>query len=229
MSAITIAIDGYSSCGKSTLAKDLAAELGYGYVDSGAMYRAVTYYFQQHQIDLHDEAAVAAALENVQIGFRYVDGQNRTFLNGQDIEDQIRTLTVSNFVSEIAAVSAIRTFLVAQQKALGKDKGIVMDGRDIGTVVFPDAELKIFLTSDSHKRAERRFQELRAKGIAGSEQAVIENLQKRDRIDSTRKDSPLRKAADAVQLDNTNITRAEQAAMVLALARQRMGDVALGA
>ena len=222
VSAITIAIDGYSSCGKSTLAKDIAAALGYGYVDSGAMYRAVTHYFQQHDVDINDEAAVERALGQIRIGFRHVGGQNRTYLNGEDIEDHIRTLRVSNFVSEIAAVSAIRRFLVSQQKELGRDKGIVMDGRDIGTVVFPRAELKIFLTSAPYKRAERRFQELQAKGMDGSVQEVIENLQKRDRIDSTRKDSPLRKATDAVQVDNSNISRAEQAAMVLALARERM-------
>ena len=221
--AITIAIDGRSSCGKSTLAKDLARLLDYGYVDSGAMYRAVTHYFQQHGVDIDDAAAVAAALERIRIQFKSVDGQNHTFLNGEDIEGHIRTLKVSNFVSEIAAVSAIRSFLVAQQKALGEDKGIVMDGRDIGTVVFPDAELKIFLTSDAYKRAERRFQELQTKGMQGTVQEVIENLQKRDRIDSTRKDSPLRKAADAVQIDNTNISREEQAAMVLALAKARIG------
>ena len=220
--AITIAIDGRSSCGKSTLAKDLAQALGYGYVDSGAMYRAVTHYFQEHNISLEDEAAVKGALENIQISFRHVGGQNCTFLNDENVEGVIRTLEVSNFVSEIAEVSAIRSFLVAQQKALGKGKGIVMDGRDIGTVVFPDAELKIFLTSDAYKRAERRFQELQTKGMQGTVQEVIANLQKRDRIDSTRKDSPLRKAADAVQVDNTNITRKEQAAMVLALAKERV-------
>ena len=223
MPAITIAIDGRSSCGKSTLAKDLARELDYGYVDSGAMYRAVTYYFQQHGVDIADAAAVDAALRQIRIQFKNIGGQNRTFLNGEDIEAHIRTLQVSNFVSEIAEVSAIRSFLVAQQKALGQDKGIVMDGRDIGTVVFPDAELKVYLTSDAHKRAERRFQEMQVKGMEGSVQEVIENLKKRDHIDSNRKDSPLRKAADAVQIDNTNITREEQAAMVLALAKARIG------
>ena len=156
---ITIAIDGFSSCGKSTLARDLAKALGYAYVDSGAMYRAVTLYFLEQGIDYHDAEAVKAALPNIKIQFKHKNNSNRTYLNGEDVEEKIRTMEVSQHVSPVAAISQVRKAMVAQQQAMGKAKGIVMDGRDIGTVVFPDAELKIFLTASEVVRSQRRYEE----------------------------------------------------------------------
>jgi len=213
---IVIAIDGHSSCGKSTLAKDLAAKIGYGYVDSGAMYRAVTYYFLQHYIDIENMEAVQEALDKINIRFKCLEnGKNTTFLNDENVEEAIRGMNVSAMVSQVAAIHSVRKKLVEEQRKMGADKGIVMDGRDIGTVVFPSAELKIFLTAAESVRAERRFQELSAKGIEISKEEIIENLKTRDHIDSTRADSPLRKADDAVLLDNTELTREEQLEMVL--------------
>ena len=200
---IIIAIDGWSSCGKSTLAKALAKKLSYAYIDTGAMYRACTYYFIQHQIDLKDEDAVQAALKNIQITFKAIEGLNTTFLNGKNVEQEIRSMAVSNLVSPVAELSVVRKFLVEQQQAMGQQKSVVLDGRDIGTVVFPNAELKIFLTAEPEVRAERRFEELKQKGIQITLAEVIANLQERDHIDSTRADSPLKQAEDAHLIDNT--------------------------
>lgn len=203
---IIIALDGHSSCGKSTLAKDLAKALSYSYIDSGAMYRAVTLYFIRYNIDLEDPAAVEGALENIHIRFENKAGKNRTILNGEDVEEEIRQMTVSNLVSPVAAISAVRRAMVKQQQAMGKEKGLVMDGRDIGTVVFPDAELKIFLTASIEERTMRRYLELVEKGQEITIEKVRENLQERDYIDSNRADSPLRKAEDAIIIDNTKIS-----------------------
>lgn len=211
---ITIAVDGYSSTGKSTLAKELAKHLSYIYVDSGAMYRCVALYAVQANLynpDLN-KAELVKQLDRVTISFKYdeISKQNRTFLNGKDVEDEIRTLKVSNKVSEVAAIPDVRKHLVKIQKALGKNKGVVMDGRDIGTVVFPDAELKIFMTADPNIRAKRRFEELTAKGEKVNFKAVLANLTTRDADDTSRADSPLIQAADALVLDNSNLSRQEQ-------------------
>jgi len=200
---IIIAIDGWSSCGKSTLAKAIAKKLNYAYIDTGAMYRACTYFFIQQQIDLKDEGAVEAALKNIQITFKSIDGINTTFLNAKNVEQDIRSMDVSNLVSPVAELSVVRKFLVEQQQAMGQQKSVVLDGRDIGTVVFPNAELKIFLTAEPEVRAKRRFEELKQKGIEITLSEVITNLQERDHIDSTRADSPLKQANDAHLIDNT--------------------------
>lgn len=217
---IIIAVDGFSSTGKSTLAKDLAKKIGYGYIDTGAMYRAVTLYFLRHETDIADEAAVAEALKKIEIDFQNIDGVNTTFLNGENVEKEIRKMYVSDFVSPVAAVSAVRRAMVKLQQAMGKKKGIVMDGRDIGTVVFPEAELKIFVTSDPKTRVDRRYAELQNKGLQADYEEVAKNLRERDHIDSTRADSPLRQAEDARVLDNTALTRAGQ----LALAEEWVSD-----
>ena len=203
MKRIIVAIDGHSSCGKSTLAKALAKTLHYAYLDSGAMYRAVTLYFLEQNIDYNNPEAVAEALQQIEIHFERVDGQNRTFLNGQDVENEIREMYVSAHVSPVSAISTVRRAMVAQQQAMGKRRDIVADGRDIGTVVFPDAELKIFLTADADVRTSRRHLELAAKGIDAEWMDIYNNLLERDRIDSGRADSPLRQANDAVVIDNT--------------------------
>lgn len=217
---IIIAVDGFSSTGKSTLAKDLAKKIGYGYIDTGAMYRAVTLYFLRHETDIADETAVAEALKNIEIDFQNIDGVNTTFLNGENVEKEIRKMYVSDFVSPVAAVSSVRRAMVKLQQAMGKKKGIVMDGRDIGTVVFPEAELKIFVTSDPKTRVDRRYAELQNKGLQADYEEVAKNLRERDHIDSTRADSPLRQAEDARVLDNTALTRAGQ----LALAEEWVSD-----
>lgn len=222
MRNIIIAIDGYSSCGKSTLARDLAAALRFGYVDSGAMYRAVTLYFLDHGIDFDNHEAVVNALRNIRIEFKNIHHENRTFLNGKDVEDDIRDMRVSSAVSPVAAIPEVRRALVQQQKELGQTGGIVMDGRDIGTVVFPDAELKIFLTADPDERVRRRQLELTAKGLELSEESVRKNLLERDHIDSTRADSPLMQANDAIVMDNTLLNRQEQLDVALQLAREKM-------
>ena len=213
---ITIAIDGFSSCGKSTMAKDLAKEIGYIYVDTGAMYRSVTLYALQHGMfgadNSIDTAALEKAMPQIKISFKLnaETGRPDTYLNGQLVEKDIRTMEVSSRVSPIAALPFVRKALVEQQQAMGKEKGIVMDGRDIGTVVFPDAELKVFVTASAEVRAQRRFDELKAKGMPADLQDILKNVQERDYIDSHRKVSPLRKADDAVELDNSNMTIAEQ-------------------
>lgn len=212
MERIIIAIDGYSSCGKSTLAKALAARLGYAYIDSGAMYRAVTLYFQHHHIPLDDEIAIAEALENIHIEFQYnpVLQQNETWLNGESVESAIRSLEVSNAVSPVSAIKIVRQAMVALQRKAGLNKGIVMDGRDIGTNVFPEAELKIFMTADPEVRAVRRYEELKAKGENHSLEAIRQNLSERDRIDTSRIENPLRQAEDALVLDNSALNPEQQ-------------------
>lgn len=213
---ITIAIDGFSSCGKSTMAKDLAKEIGYIYVDTGAMYRSVTLYALQHGMfgadNSIDTATLEKAMPQIKISFKLnaETGRPDTYLNGQLVEKDIRTMEVSSRVSPIAALPFVRKALVQQQQAMGKEKGIVMDGRDIGTVVFPDAELKVFVTASAEVRAQRRFDELKAKGMPADLQDILKNVQERDYIDSHREVSPLRKADDAVELDNSNMTIAEQ-------------------
>lgn len=212
MKPIIIAIDGYSSCGKSTLAKALAARFGFAYVDSGAMYRAVTLYFIEQKIALDDDAAIAKSLENIHIHFEYnpEHRRNETYLNNRMVEDEIRSKPVSDLVSPVATIKAVRTAMVALQRKAAINKSIVMDGRDIGTHVFPESELKLFMTADPKVRATRRFAELKAKGENWSMDEVIENLRERDRIDSTREENPLRQAADARVLDNSALTEQEQ-------------------
>lgn len=215
-----IAIDGFSSCGKSTVAKALAKKLNFVFVDSGAMYRAVTLYFIQNNVDMHDEAQVAAAISDIHIDFIPNSQQTQILLNGEDISDAIRTMEVSSLVSEVSALKQVRTAMVAQQQKLGAKRNIVMDGRDIGTTVFPQADLKIFMTADPYIRAERRFAELAAKGEQLTMEEVKENLAHRDHIDSTREESPLRQADDAVVLDNSQLTQEQQLDFVLDLYQQ---------
>lgn len=217
MKKIIITIDGYSSCGKSTLAKQLAKQLGYVYIDSGAMYRAITLYFIQNRVDWADTKAVKAALENVQLQFHPdpVSGQSEMYLNDENVEHFIREMIVAEKVSEVAAVKEVREFAVAQQQQMGNKKGLVMDGRDIGTVVFPDAELKIFMTAEPAIRVERRFKELYAKNKHITIEEVKENLELRDYIDANREISPLRKAEDAIILDNSQLSMEDQLALVM--------------
>lgn len=215
MKRIIIAIDGYSSCGKSTLAKALAKSLHYAYVDTGAMYRAVTLYFLNNNVDINNREAVKDALQHIEIHFERTKTGNHTFLNDVDVENEIRTMRISEMVSPVSTISEVRRFLVAQQQKMGKRKGIVMDGRDIGTVVFPNAELKIFLTADTNIRTQRRFDELASKGQPTDFEAVKRNLLERDMIDSNRADSPLRQADDAILIDNSDLTPSEQLEKVL--------------
>lgn len=216
MKKIVIAIDGYSSCGKSTMAKDLAREVGYIYVDTGAMYRAVTLFAMRNSVfdadDNIDEARLKALLPDVKLTFK-LNSETKlpeVCLNGECVERDIRTLEVSQHVSPIAALPFVREKLVEQQQAMGKEKGIVMDGRDIGTVVFPDAELKIFVTASAEIRAQRRFKELEAKGMPANFDEILQNVEQRDYIDTHRETSPLRQADDALVLDNSHLTIAEQ-------------------
>ncbi|HLN96790.1 MAG TPA: (d)CMP kinase [Flavobacterium sp.] len=225
MKKITIAIDGFSSTGKSTLAKQLAKELGYVYVDSGAMYRAITLYAMQQgyvTADYLDRVHLVEDLPSIELHFEFNPevGYGEMFLNGQNVEKEIRSIEVSRLVSKIAEVSEVRAKLVQQQKAMGEKKGIVMDGRDIGTVVFPDAELKIYMTASAATRAQRRYDELREKGQAVSYEDVLENVVERDRIDTTREDSPLVMAEGAIEIDNSYLTREEQLEAVLALVKE---------
>lgn len=220
MKNIIVAIDGYSSCGKSTLAKQLAKELNYHYVDTGAMYRALTLYLIRNQIDIHHPNMVADALPQISIGFglNQETQEQFTLLNGENIENEIRiNPRVASAVSDVSALSEVRRFLVKQQQALGNNKGIVMDGRDIGTVVFPDAELKLFITADPKIRAQRRLDELKEKGQETTFEEVLANLAKRDHLDCTRADSPLIKANDAIEIDNSFLTKDEQLTKVLNL------------
>lgn len=212
---IIIAIDGYSSTGKSTMAKTLARAIGYAYIDTGAMYRAVTLYALEHDMfsgDSVDLAALEAALPQVKITFKAgADGRNETYLNGRNVEAEIRSMRVSDKVSIIAAIGFVRRDMVRQQQAMGVEKGIVMDGRDIGTVVFPQAEMKVFVTASAQVRAQRRYNELRAKGDTSvTFDEVLHNVTERDRIDTTREESPLRQADDALVLDNSHMTIDEQ-------------------
>ena len=222
---ITIAIDGFSSTGKSTLAKQLAKELEYVYVDTGAMYRAVTYFAMQNGYvsnDFFDKETLVNSLSAIKLHFEFNAelGFAEMFLNDENVELPIRTLEVSNFVSKIAEISEVRAKLVEQQQSMGKNKGIVMDGRDIGTVVFPDAELKIFMTASPETRAQRRFDELVSKGQAVTFEQVLHNVQERDYIDTHRADSPLVKADDAIEIDNSYLTKEEQFSLVLELVEE---------
>ncbi len=216
MKKITIAIDGHSSCGKSTMAKDLAREVGYIYVDTGAMYRSVTLYALRNHLFRADgtilESELHAQMANINISFQLnpATGRPDTYLNGECVEQEIRSLEVSNHVSPIATLSFVREAMVAQQQAIGRDKGVVMDGRDIGTVVFPHAELKVFVTASASIRAQRRYDELVQKGMPADYDDILKNVEERDYIDSHRAVSPLRQAPDAILLDNSNMTIAEQ-------------------
>jgi len=216
---ITIAIDGYSACGKSTLAKAMAARLGYRYIDTGAMYRAVTLYFIRHEVDFAIKQEVAKALAGITIDFHCVAEVNRVLLNNEDVEDEIRGLAVSQLVSPVAAVSTVRRAMVTQQRRMGQSGSVVMDGRDIGTVVFPNAELKLFVTAAMEQRVERRYRELTDAGKQVTREAVKANLEERDHIDSTRADSPLKKADDAILLDNTHLSFGEFITAGMQLAR----------
>ena len=221
MPKINIAIDGFSACGKSTLAKALSEALGYIYIDTGAMYRAVTMYLIDNHIDIEDKKAVEAALPKITIRFARLPEGNHTLLNGTDIERQIRTLVISSLVSEVSAISSVRRFLVAQQRDMAAEGGVVMDGRDIGTVVLPDATLKLFLTASPEVRAHRRWLELKNKDQETTLDQVAHNLSHRDHIDSTRADSPLRRADDAILIDNSELTEQSQLCLVLDMAHAR--------
>lgn len=222
---IIIAIDGFSSCGKSTLAKALAKELSYVFIDTGAMYRAVALYFMRHQVSFEDLQAIEKAIQSIRLHFVFNEstGKSDMYLNGENVELAIREMKVSQKVSEVAAIPAVRDFAVAQQQAMGEEKGIVMDGRDIGTVVFPNAELKIFVTADPKIRTERRFKELLATQPNITREEVAENLTHRDLIDSTREHSPLKQASDALVLDNTHLNQDEQFTIALNWAKERIG------
>lgn len=230
MKKITIAIDGHSSCGKSTMAKDLAREIGYVYVDSGAMYRAVTLYALQNGIiDAEgniDEPRLREEMANIMITFCFnpETGRPDTYLNGECVEGQIRTMEVSSHVSPIATLGFVREAMVGLQKLMGEAKGIIMDGRDIGTTVFPDAEMKIFVTASAEVRAQRRYDELTAKGEECNYEDILKNVQERDYIDSHREVSPLRKADDAIELDNSHLTIAEQKEWLLNKYREIAGE-----
>ncbi|MEO5788424.1 MAG: (d)CMP kinase [Gelidibacter sp.] len=229
MKKITIAIDGFSSTGKSTVAKQLAKALGYVYVDTGAMYRAVALYAMQNQLisnDHFDVEKLVSVLNKIKISFKYNDilGFAEVYLNGKNVEKEVRTLEVSQRVSQVAEISAVRKMLVQQQKQMGQEKGVVMDGRDIGTVVFPDAELKLFMTASTETRAERRYKELIEKNENVSYEDVLHNVESRDLIDSTREDSPLVKADDAIEIDNSNLSLDAQFEKLLVLAQNKISE-----
>lgn len=233
MKKIVIAIDGHSSCGKSTMAKQLARQLGYIYVDTGAMYRTVTLWALRHEYFLADGSISEAlqsdiAEEKVQVSFTLnaETGLPEVCLNGENVEAHIRGIEVSSHVSPIAALPYVRSFLTRQQQRMGEEKGIVMDGRDIGTAVFPDAELKVFVTASAEVRAQRRYDELQAKGQPASYEEILQNVQERDYIDSHREVAPLRQAEDAVLLDNSHLTREEQNAWLLKLTQDRVSALA---
>ena len=220
---IIIAIDGYSSCGKSTLARALAKRLGYIHIDTGAMYRAVSLYVLRHHLDSHDADALEEALEKISSHLSFEHNTQITYLNHENVEEAIREPNINEIVSNVSALSIVRKAMVAQQRRMGLDKGIVMDGRDIGTVVFPEADLKLFLTADLPVRIERRWLELQSKGIQLDREEVKANLQLRDHIDSTREDSPLRQAPDATIIDTSYLTPKEQLQIALDLARSIIG------
>jgi len=226
---IIIAIDGFSSCGKSTLAKELAGRLGYKYIDSGAMYRAITLYFLRHDVDIQNHDQILTTLADIHLSFEYNEAHKKSeiHLNEENVEHYIRDLLVAEKVSTVAAIKEVRSFAVAQQKKMGRKRGIVMDGRDIGTVVFPDAELKIFMTADPSIRVKRRFEELYENDRAINIEDVKANLELRDYIDSNREESPLRKADDALTLDNSNLTREEQLHKVLDWAKEKITSEAI--
>lgn len=224
---IIIAIDGHSSCGKSTLAKELAKQLGYRHIDSGAMYRAITLYFLRNNINIGNIAEVKEALGNIRLSFikNEATGQSDICLNGEDVAHHIHDMIVAEKVSDVAAIKEVREFAVAQQQEMGKEKGIVMDGRDIGTVVFPHAELKIFMTAEMDIRVNRRFQELYVKNPNITYEEVMANIQMRDYIDSNREESPLTQASDALVLDNTQLNREEQLKKALGWVKERTGQL----
>ena len=220
---LVVAIDGYSSCGKSTLAKALAKKLGFIYIDSGAMYRAVTLYFIRNHTDINNEAAVTDALAYIELNFHARDYQSHITLNGEEVSEEIRQMPVSENVSEVSANKLVRKEMVKQQQRMGRSKNIVMDGRDIGTTVFPDAQLKFFMTADPKIRAERRFKELQSKGDQQTSlEDVFENLAHRDYADTTRVESPLTRAEDAIILDNTELTETEQLEFALTQVHSHM-------
>lgn len=232
MKKITIAIDGFSSTGKSTLAKQIAKQLGYIYVDTGAMYRAVTYFAMQHSFvsETHlDAEGLIENLSNVTLQFRFNEtlGFAEMYLNNENIEIAIRTIEVSRLVSKIAEISDVRTKLVEQQQQMGQNKGIVMDGRDIGNVVFPNADLKLFMTASPKTKAQRRFEELIEKGQQVTFEEVLQNVQERDYIDTHREDSPLVKAEDAIEIDNSNLTKKEQFELVMELVKEKLEESSL--
>lgn len=224
MKNIIITVDGYSSCGKSTLARALAQELNYIFIDSGAMYRAITLYFLNNQIDIFDDHELEKALRNINLKFQYdpVSGSSHIHLNGVNVENEIRKMNVSNAVSKVAALEKVREFAVEMQRKMGRSKGIVMDGRDIGTTVFPKAELKVFMTADKNIRVKRRYDELKQKTGYANLNDVIRNIENRDHLDTTRKISPLRQAEDAVVLDNSELNAEEQLAIVLQWAKEKI-------
>lgn len=224
---IIIAIDGFSSCGKSTLAKAMAKALEYVFVDTGAMYRAIALYFLRNKIAFNDTVSIEAALHAIELRFKYnsLSQKSDMYLNGENVEQEIREMQVSQKVSEVASITAVRDFAVAQQQAMGSDKGIVMDGRDIGTVVFPKAELKLFVTADPTIRLERRYQELLQTNPAILKEEVAANLQQRDLMDSTRAHSPLKQAEDAMVLDNTNLDRAQQFELAMQWAMEKIKTI----
>lgn len=226
---ITIAIDGYSSSGKSTMAKKLARQIGYRYIDSGAMYRAVALYALRHGMIIRDDSvnadALQKALPDIRIDFRLEDGAQHTILNGEDVEKEIRTMEVSRVVSPVAALPAVRHALVRMQQELGASKGIVMDGRDIGTTVFPDAEMKVFVKASAATRAQRRLDELTARGEKATFEEVLENVEQRDHIDKTREESPLRCAEDASVLDNSFMTPAQQDEWIMNLYNRTLSSL----
>lgn len=222
MRDIIIAIDGYSGCGKSSTAKSVARTLGYVYLDSGAMYRAVTLYFIRGDIDMQNETAVEQALSkiNIRFGRNRATLENETYLNDENVEREIRKMAVSERVSDVSAIPEVRRKMVEQQRQMGSDKGVVMDGRDIGTNVFPEAELKVFMSADLEVRAWRRKQELEEKGVEVSLEEIVTNLAERDRIDTQRKENPLIKADDAIEIDTTDLNFAEQVEQVVVLAKK---------
>lgn len=221
---IIIAIDGYSSCGKSTLAKQIAKEFNLVFVDTGAMYRATTLYFIRNGIDISQETEINKALSDIEITFVNQDGYNITFLNGEDVESEIRSLSVSKFVSEVSALSPVRRRMVALQRAMAGKQGLVMDGRDIGTVVFPNADIKFFVVADPIVRAQRRYNEMISKNQQADLQDVISNLAHRDKIDTERDDSPLVKAKDAILIDNTHLSISEQFSLVTKLIQSKIDN-----
>ena len=225
MKKINIAIDGYSGCGKSSTAKEVAKRLHYKFIDSGAMYRAVTLYFIQNEVDLEDAGQVAEALSKITIDFRSNKaGKSETFLNEQYVEEEIRKMYVSQMVSPVAAIKAVRVAMVAQQQEMGRQRGVVMDGRDIGSVVFPDAELKIFMKASDEARAKRRLLELEAKGEQVTLEEIAKNFRERDAQDTSRKESPLIQVADAVVIDTSDLEFEEQVQKVLALANEKIEE-----
>jgi cytidylate kinase len=224
---IIIAIDGYSSCGKSTLAKELAAQLGYNYIDSGAMYRAITLYFLRNNVALDNPIQILDAIASINLSFVFNEHRQASdiYLNDENAEPYIRDMIVAEKVSEVAAIREVRSFAVGQQKRMGRKKGIIMDGRDIGTAVFPDAELKLFMTADPAVRVMRRFKELYTSNPNITIEEVKHNLELRDYIDSTREESPLRQASDAILLDNSSLTREEQLSKVLEMVNTRIAAI----